>query len=77
MPPGRAGPHPPADRRTALRAGRADLFHDLPEIGDADRPEPVFFFDEAPLLFGDASKAFRGSITQTVRLIRPKGVGPG
>lgn len=53
----------------------ADLFHDLPEVGDADRPKLVFFFDEAHLLFDDASKAFLDSITQTVRLIRSKGVG--
>ncbi|MFG2606888.1 helicase HerA-like domain-containing protein [Streptomyces sp. NPDC048514] len=53
----------------------ADLFHDLPEVGDADRPKLVFFFDEAHLLFDDASKAFLESITQTVRLIRSKGVG--
>ncbi|MGW3914771.1 helicase HerA-like domain-containing protein [Streptomyces sp. NPDC005070] len=53
----------------------ADLFHDLPEVGDADRPKLVFFFDEAHLLFSDASKAFLDSITQTVRLIRSKGVG--
>ncbi|WP_327183884.1 helicase HerA-like domain-containing protein [Streptomyces sp. NBC_01334] len=53
----------------------ADLFRDLPEIGDADRPELVFFFDEAHLLFNDASKAFLDSVTQTVRLIRSKGVG--
>ncbi|MCS0601600.1 DUF853 domain-containing protein [Streptomyces sp. LP11] len=53
----------------------ADLFHDLPEIGDADKPRLVFFFDEAHLLFADASRAFLESITQTVRLIRSKGVG--
>jgi len=53
----------------------ADLYHDLPEIGDADKPKLVFFFDEAHLLFSDASKAFLESITQTVRLIRSKGVG--
>ncbi|MFJ3235113.1 helicase HerA-like domain-containing protein [Streptomyces sp. NPDC086787] len=53
----------------------ADLFHDLPEVGDTDRPRLVFFFDEAHLLFEDASKAFLASITQTVRLIRSKGVG--
>lgn len=51
----------------------ADLFHDLPEVGDADKPKLVFFFDEAHLLFHDASKAFLDSITQTVRLIRSKG----
>ncbi|WP_285564364.1 helicase HerA-like domain-containing protein [Streptomyces sp. RTGN2] len=53
----------------------ADLFHDLPEVGDADRPKLVFFFDEAHLLFNGASKAFLESITRTVRLIRSKGVG--
>lgn len=53
----------------------ADLFHDLPEVGDFDRPKLVFFFDEAHLLFDGASKAFLESITQTVRLIRSKGVG--
>ncbi|MCX4915692.1 DUF853 domain-containing protein [Streptomyces sp. NBC_00340] len=53
----------------------ADLFHDLPEVGDSDKPKLVFFFDEAHLLFNDASKAFLDSITQTVRLIRSKGVG--
>ncbi|MFF0287813.1 helicase HerA-like domain-containing protein [Streptomyces sp. NPDC005262] len=53
----------------------ADLFHDLPEVGDIERPKLVFFFDEAHLLFNGASKAFLDSITQTVRLIRSKGVG--
>ncbi|MFF1517626.1 helicase HerA-like domain-containing protein [Streptomyces sp. NPDC058305] len=53
----------------------ADLFHDLPEVGDSDKPKLVFFFDEAHLLFNDASKAFLDSITRTVRLIRSKGVG--
>jgi len=53
----------------------ADLFHDLPEVGDADKPKLVFFFDEAHLLFADASKAFLSAIAQTVRLIRSKGVG--
>jgi len=53
----------------------ADLFHDLPEAGDLDKPKLVFFFDEAHLLFKDASKAFSDQITQTVRLIRSKGVG--
>ncbi|MEV6649989.1 helicase HerA-like domain-containing protein [Streptomyces sp. NPDC051219] len=53
----------------------ADLFHDLPEVGDLDRPKLVFFFDEAHLLFNGASKAFLQSLTQTVRLIRSKGVG--
>ncbi|MFF8280593.1 helicase HerA-like domain-containing protein [Streptomyces lateritius] len=53
----------------------ADLFHDLPEAGDLEKPKLVFFFDEAHLLFDGASKAFLESITQTVRLIRSKGVG--
>jgi uncharacterized protein len=53
----------------------ADLFEDLPEIGDVDKPELVFFFDEAHLLFADASKEFLAAIAQTVRLIRSKGVG--
>ncbi|MER5363720.1 helicase HerA-like domain-containing protein [Streptomyces sp. NPDC002722] len=53
----------------------ADLFHDLPEVGDLDRPKLVFFFDEAHLLFDGASKAFLESITRTVRLIRSKGIG--
>jgi len=53
----------------------ADLFNDLPEVGDLDKPKLVFFFDEAHLLFNDASKDFLASITQTVRLIRSKGVG--
>lgn len=53
----------------------ADLFSELPEVGDIDKPKLVFFFDEAHLLFKDASKAFLDSIAQTVRLIRSKGVG--
>jgi DNA helicase HerA-like ATPase len=53
----------------------ADLFHDLPELGDVEKPKLVFFFDEAHLLFDGASKAFLDAIAQTVRLIRSKGVG--
>ncbi|MGG8408308.1 helicase HerA-like domain-containing protein [Streptomyces sp. 12297] len=53
----------------------ADLFDDLPEVGDLEQPKLVFFFDEAHLLFNGASKAFLESITQTVRLIRSKGIG--
>ncbi|UZX04998.1 DUF853 family protein [Arthrobacter sp. CDRTa11] len=53
----------------------ADLFEDLPEAGDLDKPKLVFFLDEAHLLFSDASKAFLDAITTTVRLIRSKGVG--
>jgi DNA helicase HerA-like ATPase len=51
------------------------LFTELPEVGDADKPKLVFFFDEAHLLFADASDDFLETITQTVRLIRSKGVG--
>jgi uncharacterized protein len=53
----------------------ADLFHDLPEVGDPEKPSLVFFFDEAHLLFDDASKDFLDAIARTVRLIRSKGVG--
>jgi len=53
----------------------AELFEELPEVGDLDRPTVVFFLDEAHLLFADASKAFLEAVTQTVRLIRSKGVG--
>jgi DNA helicase HerA-like ATPase len=53
----------------------ADLFSYLPEVGDVDKPKMVFFFDEAHLLFKDASKAFLGQVEQTVKLIRSKGVG--
>ncbi|WP_104046001.1 helicase HerA-like domain-containing protein [Arthrobacter sp. ZGTC412] len=53
----------------------ADLFEDLPEAGDLDKPKLVFFLDEAHLLFNDASDAFLDAITTTIRLIRSKGVG--
>jgi len=53
----------------------ADLFNYLPEVGDVDKPKLVFFFDEAHLLFKDASKAFLSQVEQTVKLIRSKGVG--
>jgi DNA helicase HerA-like ATPase len=65
----------PAIFSTFLMWLLADLFHDLPEVGDIDKPKLVFFFDEAHLLFADASKAFLDQIAQTVRLIRSKGVG--
>ena len=65
----------PAVFSTFLMWLLADLFHDLPEVGDADKPKLVFFFDEAHLLFDDASPAFLDQIAQTVRLIRSKGVG--
>jgi DNA helicase HerA-like ATPase len=53
----------------------ADLFEELPEVGDVAQPKLVFFFDEAHLLFTGASKALLETVTQTVRLIRSKGVG--
>jgi len=53
----------------------ADLFSGLPEVGDPEQPKLVFFFDEAHLLFADATKEFRRQVVQTVRLIRSKGVG--
>jgi DNA helicase HerA-like ATPase len=53
----------------------AELFEELPEVGDIDKPKLVFFFDEAHLLFDDAPKALLEKIEQVVRLIRSKGVG--
>jgi DNA helicase HerA-like ATPase len=53
----------------------AELFEQLPEIGDPDKPKLVFFFDEAHLLFDDAPRALLDKIEQVVRLIRSKGVG--
>jgi DNA helicase HerA-like ATPase len=53
----------------------AELYHNLPEAGDLPKPKLVFFFDEAHLLFDDASKAFLDQIQRVVRLIRSKGVG--
>jgi DNA helicase HerA-like ATPase len=53
----------------------ARLYHELPEVGDVEKPGLVFFFDEAHLLFDGASKAFLTEVEQVVRLIRSKGVG--
>ena len=53
----------------------AELFEELPEVGDLEQPKLVFFFDEAHLLFADATDAFLDSVVQTVRMIRSKGVG--
>ncbi|WP_394651510.1 helicase HerA-like domain-containing protein [uncultured Acinetobacter sp.] len=53
----------------------SELFEQLPEVGDADKPKLVFFFDEAHLLFDNASPALQQKIEQVVRLIRSKGVG--
>jgi hypothetical protein len=53
----------------------SEMFEELPEVGDLDKPKLVFFFDEAHLLFEDAPKALVDRIEQVVRLIRSKGVG--
>ncbi len=53
----------------------SELFEELPEVGDPDKPKLVFFFDEAHLLFDDAPKALLEKVEQVVRLIRSKGVG--
>jgi DNA helicase HerA-like ATPase len=65
----------PALFSTALMWLLAELFQQLPEVGDLDKPKLVFFFDEAHLLFDDATKAFLDEVTRTVRMIRSKGVG--
>jgi uncharacterized protein len=53
----------------------SELFEEMPEVGDPDKPKLVFFFDEAHLLFKDAPKALLEKVEQVVRLIRSKGVG--
>jgi hypothetical protein len=53
----------------------SELFENLPEVGDLDKPKLVFFFDEAHLLFDDAPSALRQRVEQVVRIIRSKGVG--
>ena len=53
----------------------AELFEQLPEVGDPEKPKLVFFFDEAHLLFDEAPKALVEKVEQVVRLIRSKGVG--
>src|SRR5436190_12372239 len=53
----------------------SELFEQMPEVADLDKPKLVFFFDEAHLLFNDAPKALLDRIEQVVRLIRSKGVG--
>ncbi len=60
---------------TALMWLLGELFEQLPEAGDLDKPKLVFFFDEAHLLFDGATASFLDSVAQTVRLIRSKGVG--
>ena len=53
----------------------SELFQEMPEVGDLDRPKLVFFFDEAHLLFADAPPGLLQKVEQTVKLIRSKGVG--
>lgn len=53
----------------------SELFETLPEVGDCEKPKMIFFFDEAHLLFENASKALLSKIEQVVKLIRSKGVG--
>ena len=53
----------------------SELYEGLPEVGDADKPKLVFFFDEAHMLFSDAPKAMVDKVVQVVKLIRSKGVG--
>jgi uncharacterized protein len=53
----------------------SELFEELPEVGDPDKPKLVFFFDEAHLMFSDAPRALLDKVEQVVRLIRSKGVG--
>ncbi len=65
----------PALSSTFMMWMLAELYQQLPEVGDLDRPKLVFFFDEAHLLFKDASKAFLEQIELVVRLVRSKGVG--
>jgi DNA helicase HerA-like ATPase len=65
----------PALWSTFLMWMLARLYNTLPEVGDADKPKLVFFFDEAHLLFDGASKEFLTQVEQVVRLVRSKGVG--
>jgi DNA helicase HerA-like ATPase len=65
----------PALYSTFLLWLMSELFEELPEVGDPEKPKLVFFFDEAHLLFKDAPKALLDKIEQVVRLIRSKGVG--
>lgn len=65
----------PAVYSTVLLWLLSELFENLPEIGDPDKPKLVMFFDEAHLMFKDAPKALVEKVEQVVRLIRSKGVG--
>jgi DNA helicase HerA-like ATPase len=65
----------PALSSTFMMWMLARLYAELPEVGDADKPKLVFFFDEAHLLFDGASKEFLEQVEKVVRLVRSKGVG--
>ncbi len=67
--------HDPLVYSTFLLWMLGELFEQLPEVGDPEKPKMVFFFDEAHLLFADAPKALLAKIDQVVKLIRSKGVG--
>ncbi len=67
--------HNPTMYATFLLWMMSELFENLPEVGDLERPKMVFFFDEAHLLFKDAPKTLIAKIEQVVKLIRSKGVG--
>tara|TARA_R110002049_G_scaffold71020_13_gene183201 strand:- start:1942 stop:3441 length:1500 start_codon:yes stop_codon:yes gene_type:complete len=67
--------HSPQLYSTFLLWVLAELFENLPEVGDLEKPKLVFFFDEAHLLFRDAPKALVDKVEHVVRLIRSKGVG--
>ena len=67
--------HSPKIYATFLLWLLSELFEQLPEVGDLEKPKLVFFFDEAHLLFSDAPEALLDKIEQVVRLIRSKGVG--
>jgi DNA helicase HerA-like ATPase len=75
----RAGRRQADDESAALRTFLlwllSELFEELPEVGDPDKPRLVFFFDEAHLLFDEAPKILIDRVEQVVRLIRSKGVG--
>lgn len=67
--------HSPLLYSTFLLWMLSELFEELPEVGDLDKPKMIFFFDEAHLLFNDVPKVLLERIEQVVRLIRSKGVG--
>ncbi len=67
--------HSPRLYSTFLLWLLSELFEELPEVGDMDKPKLVFFFDEAHLMFDEAPKVLVEKVEQVVKLIRSKGVG--